>query len=60
MWLSRTTCRVTVTSLEEVHIAPVIHFMTIRKLSMGGQKLLKGNICHIPVDVSPTINSYPH
>ena len=26
---------------------------------MGCQKLLHGNICHVPVDVSPTVNSLP-
>ena len=34
--------------------------MTIRELPMGGQKSLKGNMCHIAVDVSPTINTLPH
>ena len=46
--------------LEEVIIAPVIPFMTIRELLKGGQKSLKGNLCHIPVDVSPTINTLTH
>ena len=46
--------------LEEVIIAPVIPFMTIRELLMDGQKSLKGNMCHIPVDISPTINTLPH
>ena len=43
--------------LEEVIIVPVIPFMTIRELPMGGQKSLKGNICHIPVDVPPAVNT---
>ena len=34
--------------------------MTIRELPMGGQKSLKGNVCHVPVEVSPTVNSLPH
>ena len=45
--------------LEEVIIAPIIPFMTIRELPMGGQKSLKGNVCHVPVEVFPTVNSLP-
>ena len=45
--------------LEEVIIAPIIPFMTIRELPMGGQRSLKGNVCHVPVEVSPTVNSLP-
>ena len=33
--------------------------MTIRELSVGGQHSLQGNIWHVPVDVSPTVNSLP-
>ena len=46
--------------LEERLISPIIPFMTIRELPVGGQKLLHGNICHVPVDVSLTVNSSPH
>ena len=27
---------------------------------MVGQQLTKGNICHVPVDVVPTINKLPY
>ena len=35
-------------------------FMTIIELPVGGQQALKGSICHVPVDISPTVNSLPH
>ena len=34
-------------------------FMTIIELPVGGQQALKGSICHVPVDISPTVNSLP-
>ena len=34
--------------------------MTIMELPVGGQQALKGSICHVPVDISPTVNSLPH
>ena len=34
--------------------------MTIIELPVGGQQALKGSICHVPVDISPTVNSLPH
>ena len=34
--------------------------MTIRELPVGGQHSLQGNICHVLVDVSPTVNSLPY
>ena len=35
-------------------------FMTIIELPVGGQQALKGSIYHVPVDISPTVNSLPH
>ena len=47
-------------SLEEVLFEPIIPFMTLKELLMGGQQSIKGNVCHVPVDVAPTINILPH
>ena len=35
-------------------------FMTIIELPVGGQQALKGSICHVSVDISPTVNNLPH
>ena len=46
--------------VEERIISPLMPFMTIIELPVGGQQALKGSICHILVDISPTVNSLPH
>ena len=43
--------------VEEQIISPLMPFMTIIELPIGGQQALKGSICHVPVDMSPTVNS---
>ena len=40
-------------------ISPIFPFMTIKELPVGGQHSLQGNICHVPFDVSTTVNSLP-
>ena len=45
--------------VEERIISPLMPFMTIIELPVGGQQALKGSICHVPVDISPTVNSLP-
>ena len=45
--------------VEEQIISPLMPFMTIIELPVGGQQALKGSICHVPVDISPTVNSLP-
>ena len=34
--------------------------MNVRECPVGGQKAIHGSICHVPVDVAPTVNSLPH
>ena len=34
--------------------------MNVRECPVGGQKAIHGSICHVPVDVTPTVNSLPH
>ena len=34
-------------------------FMNVREHPVGGQKAIHGSICHVPVDVAPTVNSLP-
>ena len=46
--------------LEERLISPIIPFMNVRERPVGGQKAIYGSICHVPVDVAPTVNSLPH
>ena len=45
--------------VEERIISPLMPFMTIIELPVGGQQALKGGICHVPVDISPTVNNLP-
>ena len=45
--------------VEEQFISPLMPFMTIIELPVGGQQALKGSICHVPVDILPTVNSLP-
>ena len=33
--------------------------MNVRECPVGGQKAIYGSICHVPVDVAPTISSLP-
>ena len=46
--------------LQEVLTVPIIPFMTICELPVGGQKSIQGNICHVPVDVDTTVNNLQH
>ena len=32
----------------------------MRECPVHGQKAIHGSICHVPVDVAPTVNSLPH
>ena len=34
--------------------------MNVRECPVGGQKVIRGSICHVPVDVASTLNSLPH
>ena len=34
--------------------------MNVRECPVGGQKAIYGSICHVPVDVAPTVSSLPH
>ena len=43
--------------LEERLISPIIPFMNVRECPVGGQKAIYGSICHVPVDVAPTVSS---
>ena len=45
--------------LEETLIAPIIPFMSIQELPVALQKCLHGNVCHVPVEVSATVNNLP-
>ena len=45
--------------LEERLISPIIPFMNVRECPVGGQKAIYGSICHVPVDVAPTVSSLP-
>ena len=45
--------------LEERLISPIIPFMNVREHPVGGQKAIYGSICHVPVDVAPTVSSLP-
>ena len=50
--------------LEEVLASPVIPFITIRDLPVcgqtkGGQKAIRGNVAHVPNDISPTLHKLP-
>ena len=47
-------------SLEERLISPIIPFMNVRERPVGRQKAIHGSICHVPVDVAPTVSSLPH
>ena len=51
--------------LEETLVAPLIPFMTIHSLPVygdtaNGQKLIDGNVVHIPNDIVSPVNSLPH
>ena len=45
--------------LEELLIAPPIPFMSVRELPVGFQICLQGDACHVPVEVSATVNNLP-
>ena len=45
--------------LEERLISPIIPFMNVREHPVGAQKAIYGSICHVPVDVAPTVSSLP-
>ena len=45
--------------LEERLISPIIPFMNVRECPVGDQKAIYGSICHVPVDVAPTVSSLP-
>ena len=52
-------------SLEETLVAPLLPFMTIHSLPVcghtaSGQKLIVGNVAHVPNDIASTVNSLPH
>ena len=39
----------------------ILSVMTnVREHPVGGQKAIYGSICHVPVDVAPTVSSLPH
>ena len=42
--------------LEECFISPVMAFMLIHQLFPGGQFLLEGGICHLPIEVAKVVN----
>ena len=33
--------------------------MSILELPVGSQEALKGSMCHVPIDISPTVNKSP-
>ena len=48
--------------LEETLVAPLLPFMTIRSLPVcgqtaQGQKLIVGNVVHVPNDIATTVNT---
>ena len=45
--------------LEETLIAPIILCMSIWELPVGFQKCLCESVCHVPVEVSATVNNLP-
>jgi len=50
--------------LEETLIAPIIPFMTVRSLPVSGmtkhgQKLIVGNVVHVPNDIAKTVKQLP-
>ena len=50
--------------LEETLISPLLPFMTIRSLPVGGltkegQKLIVGNVVHVPNDIASTVRILP-
>ena len=50
--------------LEESLVAPLLPFMTIHSLHVcghkaNGQKLIAGNVVHVPNDIASTVNSLP-
>ena len=45
--------------LEERLIALRIPFMQIRELPVGGQKMVRGNVVNVPIDINKTVNSLP-
>ena len=45
--------------LEETVIAPLLPFMTIRSLPVGGQKQIKGNVVHVPNNIASTVETLP-
>ena len=51
--------------LEETLVAPLLPFMTIHSLPLcghtaNGQKLIVGNVVHVPNDIASTVNSLLH
>ena len=46
-------------ALEEQLISPIIPFINVRERPVGGQKAIHGSICHVLVDVAPTVNRLP-
>ena len=51
--------------LEETLVAPLLPFMTIHSLPVcghtaNGQKLIVGNVVHVPSDIVFTVNDLPH
>ena len=60
MWIPLQLEELKLHPLEKVLIAPIIPFITIGELPVGGQWSIKGNVCYVPVDVAPTINKLPH
>ena len=51
--------------LEETLVAPLLPFMTICSLPVcghtaNGQKLIVGNVVHVPNGIASTVNSLPH
>ena len=45
--------------LEERFISPVMAFMLIHQLFPGGQFLLQGGICHLPIEIGKIVNILP-
>ena len=46
-------------NLEERCLSPVMLYMTIRQLPIGGQFSLKGGVCHVPIEVSEIVDKLP-
>ena len=45
--------------LEEVFASPVMLFINIRELPVGGQYSMRGGICHVPIEISPLVDKLP-